>query len=57
MVQSKWKSVEETQEASELSTKQYQESVGTAVEEIDDHGLAILGHRIRKPIFLDDDDE
>lgn len=57
MVQSKWKSVEETQEANELCEKQYREITRTAVEEVDDHGLAILGHRIRKPIFLDDDDE
>lgn len=55
MVQSKWKSEEETQEANE---KQFQENSPVAtIDEADDHGLAILGHRIRKPIFLDDDDE
>lgn len=55
MVHSKWKTVEEAQEASE---NQFQENTCTAtIDELDDQGLAILGHRIKKPIFLDDDDE
>ncbi len=55
MDQSKWKSFKETEEANE---KQFQENSPVAtIDEADDHGLAILGHRIRKPIFLDDDDE
>lgn len=57
MVQSKWKSVEETEEANELCEKQFQEITRNETDLMDDHGLAILGNRIRKPIFLDDDDE
>ncbi len=56
MVQSKWNSVEEALETSEMCEKEGTHT-HTMLDESDDHGLAIFGHRIRKPIFLDDDDE
>jgi len=56
MVQTKWKTVEETEENESCEAK-LEENCRNDADLIDDHGLAIFGNRIRKPIFLDDDDE
>ncbi len=58
MIQTKQKpGLSEVEETVELRGKNLQEILLDETHMIDDHGPVIFGNRIRRPIFVEDDEE
>jgi hypothetical protein len=58
MVQTKENpALSETEETVELREQSLKEILLDETHMIDDHGPVIFGNRIRRPIFVDDDEE